>query len=104
MTVSLFTIFRFWRPYEVPSQFTIFPSSRISRGHSSGCILMRRQLFPFEQALRWTAEAARRALAFDRTVPYLARVVLLAAVYFSAAKLALLAAIPPGYATAVWPP
>ena len=65
---------------------------------------MRGRLFPFEQALRWTAEAARRTLAFDRPVPYLAKVVLLAAVYFSAAKLALLAAIPPGYATAVWPP
>ena len=44
-----------------------------------------------------------RALAFDRPVPYLARVVLLAAAYFFAAKLALLVAIPPGYATAVWP-
>src|SRR6266704_175002 len=68
---------------------------------------MGRQLLSFEQALRWTADfASRRArtLAFDRPVPYLARVVLLAAVYFSAAKLALLAAIPPGYATAVWPP
>src|SRR6266496_2512296 len=68
---------------------------------------MGRQVLSFEQALRWTADfAARKArtLAFDRPVPYLARVVLLAAVYFSAAKLALLAAIPPGYATAVWPP
>src|SRR6266571_733605 len=68
---------------------------------------MGRQVLSFEQALRWTADfAARQArtLAFDRPVPYLARVVLLAAVYFSAAKLALLAAIPPGYATAVWPP
>ena len=45
-----------------------------------------------------------RAFAFDRPVPYLARVVLLAAAYFFAAKLALLVAIPPGYATAVWPP
>jgi PAS domain S-box-containing protein len=33
-----------------------------------------------------------------------AQVGLLAAVYFTAAKLALLVAIPPGYATAVWPP
>ncbi|HYR37270.1 MAG TPA: MASE1 domain-containing protein [Burkholderiales bacterium] len=33
-----------------------------------------------------------------------AQVALLAAVYFTAAKLALLAAIPPGYATALWPP
>ena len=49
-------------------------------------------------------EAARKARVFERPVPYLARVVVLAAVYFSAAKLALLAAIPPGYATAVWPP
>ena len=68
---------------------------------------MSRQLLSFEQALRWTADfAARQArtLAFDRPVPYLAKVALLAAVYFSAAKLALLAAIPPGYATAVWPP
>ena len=44
------------------------------------------------------------ARAFDRPIPYLATVVLLAAAYFSAAKLALLVAIPPGYATAVWPP
>jgi len=68
---------------------------------------MNRQLFPFERARRWTVDFAvrnARTLALDRPVPYLARVVLLAAVYFSAAKLALLAAIPPGYATAVWPP
>src|SRR5712691_4638743 len=67
---------------------------------------MTRQLLPFEQARRWTLDfAARkaRALAFDRPVPYLARVVSLAAAYFFAAKLALLVAIPPGYATAVWP-
>ena len=32
------------------------------------------------------------------------RVALLAAAYFAAAKLSLLLAIPPGYATAVWPP
>src|SRR5437879_7481842 len=68
---------------------------------------MNRHLFPFERARKWTVDfAARsaRALALDRPVPYLARVVLLAAAYFSAAKLALLVAIPPGYATAVWPP
>ncbi|MFL6579823.1 MAG: MASE1 domain-containing protein [Burkholderiales bacterium] len=35
---------------------------------------------------------------------YVGRVVLLAAVYFAVAKAALLLAIPPGYATAVWPP
>lgn len=33
----------------------------------------------------------------------LARVLVMAAVYYVAAKLALLLAIPPGYATAVWP-
>ena len=68
---------------------------------------MSRHLLPFEQALRWTAELAARSarvLALNRPVPYLARVVFLAAIYFSAAKLALVAAIPPGYATAVWPP
>ena len=37
-------------------------------------------------------------------VPYLAQIAALAAVYFVAAKLSLLLAIPPGYATAVWPP
>ena len=35
---------------------------------------------------------------------YVAEVTLLAAAYFSAARLALMFAIPPGYATAVWPP
>jgi len=39
-----------------------------------------------------------------RLAPYVGRVVLLAAVYFVVAKAALLLAIPPGYATAVWPP
>ena len=29
---------------------------------------------------------------------------MLAAIYFAAAKVSLLLAIPPGYATAVWPP
>src|SRR5258707_14038376 len=68
---------------------------------------MGRQLLPFEQARRWTVDFAvrkARALALDSPVPYVARVVLLAAAYFSAAKVALLVAIPPGYATAVWPP
>lgn len=41
---------------------------------------------------------------FMRGMPYLAQVGLLAAVYFAAAKASLLLAIPPGYATAVWPP
>jgi len=68
---------------------------------------MGRPLLSFEQALsRAVGLATRkaRALAFDRPVLYLASVVLLAAMYFSAAKLALLVAIPPGYASAVWPP
>lgn len=39
-----------------------------------------------------------------RWTRYLAQVGLLAAVYFAAAKASLLLAIPPGYATAVWPP
>ncbi len=37
-------------------------------------------------------------------VPYPRRVILFAAVYFATAKLSVLRAIPPGYATAVWPP
>jgi PAS domain S-box-containing protein len=37
-------------------------------------------------------------------VPYSLQLILLAAVYFVAAKLSLLLAIPPGYATPVWPP
>ncbi|HKA42958.1 MAG TPA: MASE1 domain-containing protein [Burkholderiales bacterium] len=37
-------------------------------------------------------------------IPYGGQVFLLACVYFAAAKLSLLFAIPPGYATPVWPP
>jgi diguanylate cyclase (GGDEF)-like protein len=59
-------------------------------------------------AASWGPEAMRRAMqrsfAFVGSVVDLGRAVLLAAIYFVAAKLALLAAIPPGYATAVWPP
>jgi diguanylate cyclase (GGDEF)-like protein len=68
---------------------------------------MGRPLLSFEQALSRTVVFATRkaqAFAFTRTVPYLATVVVLAGAYFLAAKLALLMAIPPGYATAVWPP
>ena len=68
---------------------------------------MSRHLLPVEPLRRWTAEFAARSarvLALNRPIPYLARVVFLAAIYFCAAKLALVAAIPPGYATAVWPP
>jgi len=63
---------------------------------------MNRHLFPSSERGKWTVDFAARSartLALDRPVPYLARVVLLAAAYFSAAKLALLVAIPPGYAT-----
>lgn len=49
---------------------------------------------------------ARRAQATvpARRISYLGTICLLAAIYFGAAKLALVLAIPPGYATAVWPP
>src|SRR5438874_2452367 len=70
------------------SQFLI--PSRVSGGQPPVGMRMGHQLLPFEQARRWTVDfAARsaRALALDRPVPYLARVGLLAAVYFSAAKL-----------------
>jgi integral membrane sensor domain MASE1 len=40
----------------------------------------------------------------ERPFSYAARVAVLAALYFAVAKLSLLLAIPPGYATAVWPP
>lgn len=46
----------------------------------------------------------QESAALIRRVLYLGQVILLAAVYFAAAKLSLLLAIPPGYATAVWPP
>lgn len=44
------------------------------------------------------------SVAVIRQVSNLAQVCLLAGVYFATAKLSLLFAIPPGYATAVWPP
>jgi diguanylate cyclase (GGDEF)-like protein len=46
----------------------------------------------------------REAAGALRRLPYFAQVALLAVIYFAAAKLALSFAIPPGYATAVWPP
>ena len=49
-------------------------------------------------------DALRDSIAPLRRAPYLGQVSLVAAVYFAAAKLSLLLAIPPGYATAVWPP
>ena len=42
--------------------------------------------------------------ALIRRVPYVVQAALVAAAYFAAAKLSLALAIPPGYATAVWPP
>ena len=44
------------------------------------------------------------SIALVRRVPHAAQVTLLAAVYFAAAKISLLLAVPPGYATAIWPP
>lgn len=46
----------------------------------------------------------RASVAFVRFIVNPGQALLLAAAYFATAKLALLAAIPPGYATAVWPP
>src|SRR5215467_5893007 len=54
----------------------------------------------FEQASSQVADFATRRAAYI----YLAKIVLLAAAYFATAKVSLLLAIPPGYATAVWPP
>ena len=46
----------------------------------------------------------RQKSRFRQIALHLGRIVLLAAVYFTAAKASLLLAIPPGYATPVWPP
>jgi hypothetical protein len=51
-------------------------------------------------ALPATAQPVR----FRERVLEVAQVALLATVYLGAAKVSLLFAIPPGYATAVWPP
>ena len=48
--------------------------------------------------------SALRALSVPARLAGVARVALLAALYFVVAKVSLLAAIPPGYATSVWPP
>ena len=48
--------------------------------------------------------ALRDSIAPLRRAPYVARLILVAGGYFAAAKLSLFFAIPPGYATAVWPP
>ena len=46
----------------------------------------------------------RQLLAVMREVSWAGQAALLAVTYFAAAKLSLMLAIPPGYATAVWPP
>jgi diguanylate cyclase (GGDEF)-like protein/PAS domain S-box-containing protein len=61
-------------------------------------------MFKQLQPLRSDENSARASVALVTRLPYVVRVGLLAAIYFVAAKLSLLLAIPPGYATAVWPP
>ena len=51
----------------------------------------------------WTGKGVMQA-AMSTQVRHAARITLLAAIYFALAKLSLFTAIPPGYATAVWPP
>ena len=46
----------------------------------------------------------QRVLTVPRQLRYAAEMTVLAALYFAVAKVSLLAAIPPGYATSVWPP
>ena len=46
----------------------------------------------------------QNAVGSVRWLPYLGQVSLLAALYFALAKASFIFAIPPGYATAVWPP
>jgi diguanylate cyclase (GGDEF)-like protein len=50
------------------------------------------------------ADNKRETVALIRRLSHPGQILLLAAVYFVAAKFSLLLAIPPGYATAVWPP
>src|SRR5881227_1090940 len=52
----------------------------------------------------WLTLSVQKPVASLRRLPYLGQVALLALVYFAAAKASLLLAIPPGYATPVWPP
>ena len=48
--------------------------------------------------------ALRDSITLLRRAPYVGQLILVAAAYFAAAKVSLFLAIPPGYATAVWPP
>ncbi|HEX5864403.1 MAG TPA: MASE1 domain-containing protein, partial [Casimicrobiaceae bacterium] len=58
---------------------------------------------PLQEAPPAVNNVAERTTVSRTWIP-LGQVLLLAAVYFVAAKLSLLLAIPPGYVTAVWPP
>ena len=58
---------------------------------------------PARDAQRWRAWKIPAALARPHAL-YVLQLVLVGAAYFATAKIALLLAIPPGYATAVWPP
>src|SRR4051794_30783813 len=49
-------------------------------------------------------ETTLRQVAIGRPLRYTGQVALLTAVYCVVAKLSLLTAVPPGYATSVWPP
>jgi PAS domain S-box-containing protein len=51
-----------------------------------------------------TSVKAQPRAGWSRIATHTGQALLLAAAYFGAAKLSLLLAIPPGYATAVWPP
>ena len=48
--------------------------------------------------------SSREAAGAFRRLPYFAQVTALAVIYFAAGKFALMFAISPGYATAIWPP
>src|ERR1700682_5036568 len=61
-------------------------------------------MFKQLQPCRSDENSVRASVPLFTRLPYVVRVGLLAAIYFVAAKLSLLLAIPPGYATAVWPP
>src|SRR3569833_2235126 len=69
---------------------------------------------PGKASLRWSAMLQRRAVAMarSRTLPVLLEVSVpivlvnlgIAVAYFALGRLGLLLALPPGYATAIWPP
>jgi len=103
----MFTIFQSPRPLRPCHSPTISASVRISCGRSAGPYSDE----PSPCALRASAEmtldfAARkaRALAIDRPVPYSRRGGVLRRCVFFRGQARLAVAIPPGYATACWPP